>query len=279
MKDIQILDSTLRDGAQAEGISFTLHDKLDIVRRLDQQSVAYIEAGNPFSNPKDMEFFSIADRLALENAKLVAFGSTRRRELRAEEDPGLRALLQANTDTVAIFGKSSVMQVTEVLNTSLENNLQMILDTVYFLKQQGKTVFFDAEHFFDGYKGSAEYALSCLEAAQTGGADLLVLCDTNGGCFPDEAARITAEVCSGELPDGGRSRRRPGAGDFPWVRGTLRQYQPFLPDPLPPAETGIPLHQRRMYGKPDKNRPVYCRSRQHHPGQQPSVCWFLRLFP
>lgn len=111
MKDIQILDSTLRDGAQAEGISFTLHDKLDIVRRLDQQSVAYIEAGNPFSNPKDMEFFSIADRLALENAKLVAFGSTRRRELRAEEDPGLRALLQANTDTVAIFGKSSVMQV------------------------------------------------------------------------------------------------------------------------------------------------------------------------
>ncbi len=196
MKDIQILDSTLRDGAQAEGISFTLHDKLDIVRRLDQQSVAYIEAGNPFSNPKDMEFFSIADRLALENAKLVAFGSTRRRELRAEEDPGLRALLQANTDTVAIFGKSSVMQVTEVLNTSLENNLQMILDTVYFLKQQGKTVFFDAEHFFDGYKGSAEYALSCLEAAQTGGADLLVLCDTNGGCFPDEAARITAEVCS-----------------------------------------------------------------------------------
>ena len=193
---IEIFDSTLRDGAQAEGISYTLHDKLAIAKKLDKLSIDYIEAGNPVSNPKDMEFFEQAPALGLSHAKLVAFGSTRRKDVRAEEDANLRALLRAGTEIVSVFGKANVMQVTEVLGTSLENNLEMIYDSVRFLRKNGKRVFFDAEHFFDGYKGSAEYALSCLEAARSAGAETLVLCDTNGGAFPDEVAEIAAAVVS-----------------------------------------------------------------------------------
>jgi 2-isopropylmalate synthase len=192
MKKIEILDTTLRDGAQGENIQFSQMDKLDIVKTLDNLGVAYIEAGNPGSNPKDLAFFTEAARLKLKHAKLAAFGATRRRELTAEEDENCRSLLEANTPCVVIFGKAWDLHVTEVLRAGLNENLEMIADTIRFLKERGKEVIFDAEHFFDGYKRNPAYALSVLEAARL--ADCLTLCDTNGGCFPDEITDITKIV-------------------------------------------------------------------------------------
>ncbi|HZJ57120.1 MAG TPA: citramalate synthase [Clostridia bacterium] len=189
-----IYDTTLRDGAQAEGISFTVKDKLRIARRLDSLGVDYIEAGNPGSNPKDMEFFDRIKKRPLSHAKLAAFGSTRRPGIKAEDDVNVRALLTADTEVVAIFGKSWDFHVTDIIRTTLEENLNMIRDTVSFLKTEGKEVVFDAEHFFDGYKANREYALKTLEAAEGAGADSLALCDTNGGCFPSEITEITKDV-------------------------------------------------------------------------------------
>lgn len=151
-KKIKIFDSTLRDGAQGENISFALQDKMMIAKELDSLSINYIEAGNPGSNPKDMEFFSHASELHLQNAKLVAFGSTRRKCIKIEDDINTLALLKANTEVVSIFGKSSGTQVLEVLKTTLAENLRMIYDTIRFFKENGKEVIYDAEHFFDGYK-------------------------------------------------------------------------------------------------------------------------------
>ncbi len=194
MKKISVFDSTLRDGAQAENITFTVEDKLNIVKSLDKLGIDYIEAGNPGSNPKDLEFFTRVKELELKNAKLVAFGSTRRRDVSVEEDKNVQALLTADTDVVAIFGKSWDMHATEIIKATLEQNLEMIYDTLSFFVSKGKTVFFDAEHFFDGYKENSVYALKTLEAAEMAGVAGLVLCDTNGGCFPDEISRIVAEV-------------------------------------------------------------------------------------
>ncbi len=189
-----IFDSTLRDGAQGEGISFSVQDKLHIVRALDELGVAFIEAGNPGSNPKDLEFFEEVKKVTLENARLVAFGSTRRKDMKPEDDTNLRSLLAAGTDCVAIFGKTWDFHVTEILRASLEENLAMIHDTVAFLVSEGKTVVYDAEHFFDAYKANAQYAMETLKAAAEGGAAVLVLCDTNGGSLPDEVAQMTAVV-------------------------------------------------------------------------------------
>ena len=189
-----IYDTTLRDGAQAEGISFTVNDKLRIARRLDSLGVDYIEAGNPGSNPKDLEFFERIKKRPLKHVKLTAFGSTRRPGIRASEDANVKALLTADTPAVAIFGKSWDFHVTEIIRTTLEENLNMIYDTISFLKEQGKEVVFDAEHFFDGYKANSQYAMKTLEAAAEAGADWLVLCDTNGGCFPFEITEITEQV-------------------------------------------------------------------------------------
>lgn len=194
MKRIHLFDTTLRDGAQAEGISYTLHDRLAIVKQLDRLGIDYIEAGNPFSNANDMEFFRQMQQFPLTHAQLVAFGSTRRKDVPVEKDPNVQALLASGTQVTAIFGKASAMQVTQVLNTSLEQNLEMIYDTVSYLKAQNRTVFFDAEHFFDGYREDAPYALSCLEAAQRAGADAVVLCDTNGGTLPGDVFRIVSDV-------------------------------------------------------------------------------------
>lgn len=196
MKKIQVFDSTLRDGAQAENISFTVEDKLNIVRSLDELGIDFIEAGNPGSNPKDLEFFSRVSSMSLKHATLVAFGSTRRRDIRVEDDKNVMALLQANTSAVAIFGKSWDMHVTEIIKTSLQQNLEMIYETLHFFVERGKKVFFDAEHFFDGYKQNPDYALQTLLTAQEAGACCLVLCDTNGGCFPDEIQRIVTSVRS-----------------------------------------------------------------------------------
>ena len=193
-KKIWIFDSTLRDGAQGEEISFSVQDKLNIVQTLDQLGIDYIEAGNPGSNPKDLEFFERVGQLTLHHAKLVAFGSTRRKEEKVEDDINLQALLSANTKAVSIFGKSWDFHVTDIIHTTLEENLRMIEETVAFLKAHGKEVIFDAEHFFDGYKRNPDYAMQTLLAAQKGGADYICLCETNGGAFPDEVSRIVAQV-------------------------------------------------------------------------------------
>ena len=191
---MEILDTTLRDGAQCEGISFSLSDKMKIVKALDNFGVDLIEAGNPFSNPKDAEFFKEAKKLRLLRARLVAFGSTRRKGVMAEDDEGLKALIGADTPCVAIFGKCSKMHVQEILKVSLDENIEMVGDTVRFVKSFGKEVIFDAEHFYDGYKDSPEYALKVVEKAILSGADTVCLCDTNGGTMPDEIYAITKDV-------------------------------------------------------------------------------------
>ena len=200
MKQVEILDSTLRDGAQGEGICFSVQDKINIVKALDKIGVKYIEAGNPFSNPKDIEFFERASKLNLKNAKLCAFGSTRRKNMKVSEDENVVSLLKANTDVVAIFGKSWDLHVTEILNISLEENLALVKETISYLKENGKEVIFDAEHFFDGYSANPDYALSVLNSAVDGGADVLCLCETNGGTPPDVVLDVTKLVCD-KFPD------------------------------------------------------------------------------
>ncbi len=195
-KNIEVFDSTLRDGAQGEGISFSIDDKLNIVKALDYVGVDYIEAGNPGSNPKDLEFFEKIDQSKMHRAKLVAFGSTCRKETMPESDENCASLLSAGTDVVAIFGKCWDLHVTDIIKTSLSENLRMIYDTVKFFKDSGKTVIFDAEHYFDGFKHNPDYAKSALNSAVEAGADRIVLCETNGGCLPDEVESITAETCT-----------------------------------------------------------------------------------
>jgi 2-isopropylmalate synthase len=191
---VSIYDSTLRDGSQAEGISFSLDDKLMIARKLDDIGIDYIEGGWPNStNPKDIEFFKLAKNLNLKNSKITAFGSTRRASNSAEKDTILLNLIAAETETVAIFGKSWDMHVTEVLKISLDDNLRLIEDSIKFLISQGRTVFYDAEHFFDGFLENRDYALRTIEAAVNGGASLIVLCDTNGGTLPHDIAFICDE--------------------------------------------------------------------------------------
>ncbi len=196
-KKIEIFDSTLRDGAQARGINYSLTDKMHMLELLDNLGVDYIEAGNPASNPKERQFFEEAGKAPLKNAKLAAFGSTRRKDTKACEDAGLGALLEAGTGVVAVFGKAWDLHVTDVINTTLEENLAMIYDTMKYLKDNGREVIFDAEHFFDGFKANREYALNVLKAAAEGGATTIALCDTNGGTMPktlEEAVKASLEA-------------------------------------------------------------------------------------
>jgi 2-isopropylmalate synthase len=191
---VQLYDTTLRDGAQREGISFTAADKLAIARKLDELGVQYIEGGWPGANPKDSEFFHLARELRLKNAILVAFGSTRRHGIKPGDDPGLKALIDAGTGVVTIVGKCSAQQVTQVLETTLPENLEMVASTISYLKSKDITVFFDAEHFFDGYKNNHDYALEVLKVAEKAGAACLVLCDTNGGTLPEEIIAAVKDV-------------------------------------------------------------------------------------
>ncbi len=193
-RQIEIYDTTLRDGAQGEGISFSLEDKLNIAQKLCKLGIAFLEAGNPGSNPKDLEFFRRAGELDLGETQLVAFGSTRKKDAAAETDEGCAALLSAGTEWVAVFGKSWDLHVRDVLRTTPEENLRMIRDTVSFLKGKGRKVVFDGEHFFDGYKSSPDFARRAVLAARDAGADRIVLCDTNGGSFPEEIAAVTKEM-------------------------------------------------------------------------------------
>jgi len=181
MKKIQIYDTTLRDGSQGENISFSLEDKLHIVRKLDGLGLDYIEGGWPGSNSKDVAFFHRAQALQLKHAKLAAFGSTRHPRHPAAHDRNLQALIEANTPVVTIFGKTWDLHVKVALGISLKENLDLISESVDYLKSKGKEVIYDAEHFFDGFKADSEYALATLKAAEEAGADTIVLCDTNGG--------------------------------------------------------------------------------------------------
>jgi 2-isopropylmalate synthase len=195
--DVEIYDTTLRDGTQREGITLTCGDKLRIARRLDALGVDFIEGGWPGSNPKDVEFFARARDQRFQHAALVAFGATRRAGVGVDEDPQLRALVEAGTPVCAIFGKSHTLHVVDILRTTLDENLRMIEESVALLCAAGRRVIYDAEHFFDGWRADPSYAIATLQAAKRGGAETLVLCDTNGGSLPwqiDEAVRAAGAV-------------------------------------------------------------------------------------
>jgi 2-isopropylmalate synthase len=195
--EIEIYDTTLRDGTQGHGISFSVADKLRIAERLDAFGVHYVEGGWPGSNPKDIEFFAEAKHRTFRNARLAAFGSTRRKDIAAADDDQVQLLIDAATPVVTIFGKTSLLHVREVLQTTPEENLAMIADTVRFLKAHGRFVVYDAEHCFDGFKEDAAYGLATLRAAEDAGADIVTLCDTNGGSLPAEIAAITRAAGAG----------------------------------------------------------------------------------
>lgn len=194
MPIVKLYDTTLRDGAQGEGISYSVRDKILIAGELDKLGVHYIEAGWPGSNPKDMEFYLEAAKLRLRNSRIVAFGSTRRPNIKPADDANIKGLLKSQAKIITVFGKTWDLHVKEVLKTTLDENLSMIKDTVKFLKSKGVAVFYDAEHFFDAYKANKEYSVACLSAAQGAGAEACVLCDTNGGTLTSEISRIINEV-------------------------------------------------------------------------------------
>ncbi|NLW49284.1 MAG: citramalate synthase [Candidatus Brocadiaceae bacterium] len=193
-KQVYAYDTTLRDGCQAEGVSLTVEQKLEVAQRLDELGIHFIEGGYPLSNPKDQEFFHRVRKLRLRNARVASFGSTRKAATTAAEDRGLRALLDAETEVVAIVAKAWDLHVEKVLRTTLDENLRMVEDSVRFLKDAGRTVILDAEHFFDGYRANPDHAMKVAEVAAEAGADCVVLCDTNGGTLTADVARRTAEV-------------------------------------------------------------------------------------
>jgi 2-isopropylmalate synthase len=194
MARIQIYDTTLRDGSQGEGINFSLQDKLLITRRLDELGIDFIEGGYPLSNPKDFEYFREVRQLPLKHARIAAFGMTRRKGVSPAQDTCLKALLDSEAPVVTLVGKTWDLHVREVLGTTLEENLRMIGDSVAHCKEAGREVFYDAEHFFDGFRNNRDYALQTLQAAAQGGATVLILCDTNGGTLPEEIAAAVQAV-------------------------------------------------------------------------------------
>ncbi len=196
MTKIQIYDTTLRDGAQGEGVNFSLQDKVLIARRLDEFGFDFIEGGYPLSNPKDAEFFQRMAAEPLKRSRLCAFGMTRRRGVKPADDPGMKALLDSEAPMITIVGKTHDFHVTDVLRVSLDENLDMIRDTIEFFREAGREVIYDAEHFFDGWKANPEYARKTVRAAVAGGATLVVMCDTNGGSMPDEVAALTKEAAA-----------------------------------------------------------------------------------
>lgn len=199
-KSLTIYDTTLRDGSQTDGITFTVDDKLSILAKLDEFGVDYVEGGWPGANPKDIEFFGEAVKLKLKNTKLVAFGSTRRAGVSAKDDQLFNQLVINDVNYITIFGKSWDWHVTQMLKTTLDENLNMIQDSISYLRSLNKTVFYDAEHFFDGYKANPTHSIDTLKAAHRGGAAVLVLCDTNGGTLPNEITEIMNAVKK-ELPE------------------------------------------------------------------------------
>ncbi len=194
MNPVKIYDTTLRDGSQAEGVSFTVEDKIRIALRLDELGVHYVEGGWPGSNPRDIEFFSKASRSNFKQTKITAFGSTRYPDKNVEEDIVLQALMKTETEVLTLFGKTWDLHVIDALSTTLDENLRMIFESISYLKKHRTEVLFDAEHFFDGYKNNPEYAVKAIKEAESAGADWVVLCDTNGGTLPDQVHSIFTEV-------------------------------------------------------------------------------------
>ncbi|MGE5390106.1 MAG: citramalate synthase [Deltaproteobacteria bacterium] len=227
--DVEVYDTTLRDGSQGEGMSLSLEDKIKIARKLDYLGVRYIEGGWPGSNPKDLDFFRMVQDIEFKHARIVAFSSTRKAGISVQTDGNIQALLDAGVRTATIFGKSWDFHVTRALETTLEENLAMVRDTIVYLKGKGLEVIFDAEHFFDGYKNNQEYALQVLKAAEQAGADLLVLCDTNGGTLPWEIEEIIGHVmCTTSVPLGIHAHNDGGcatANSIIAVRKGCRQVQ------------------------------------------------------
>ena len=195
MKKIEIYDSTLRDGAQMYKINLSISDKIKIIKKLDEFGIEYIEGGNTGSNPKEKEFYKKLKDIKLNYSKIVAFGSTRHAGIEVTEDENLKNIIEANTEYVCIYGKAWDFQVKEILKTSLKENLEMISSSIKYLTQKGKIVFFDAEHYFDGYKSNKDYALKVLRTAISSGASRIALCDTNGGMFPNEIYEIVKKTC------------------------------------------------------------------------------------
>src|SRR5438105_2361394 len=194
MTRIHIYDTTLRDGSQGEGVNFSLQDKLLLTRRLDELGIDFIEGGYPLSNPKDFEYFQEVRKLPLRHARVAAFGMTRRKNVAPAEDTCLEALLAAQTPIVTVVGKTWHLHVSQVLGTTPEENLRMIADSVAYCRSAGREVFYDAEHFFDGFRHNPDYALRTLHAAQDAGASVVILCDTNGGSLPEQVAAATERV-------------------------------------------------------------------------------------
>ena len=194
MSEIIIYDTTLRDGSQTEGVSFSVNDKIHIAEKLDDLGIRYVEGGWPGSNPKDKEFFKLIRSRKLKNTTISAFGSTRRANIAAKDDTNLQELIASEASTITIFGKSSDLHVLDVLKTTLEENLQMIYDSVSFLKSKTSEVFYDAEHFFDAYKRNPDYALKTILKAQEARADCIILCDTNGGTLPEDISQIIKAI-------------------------------------------------------------------------------------
>ncbi|MDD5044113.1 MAG: citramalate synthase, partial [Candidatus Omnitrophica bacterium] len=190
---VKLYDTTLRDGSQGEGISYSVNDKVNIAAKLDELGVHYIEAGWPM-NPKDKQVFAALNKKKLKNAELVAFGSTRRADVKVEDDENIKSLLGAQTKIITVFGKTWDLHVRDVLKVSLDENLKMISDTVSYLAAKGRKVFYDCEHFFDAYKANPDYALKTLLCAQDAGASAIVLCDTNGGTLTKDILRIIKEI-------------------------------------------------------------------------------------
>src|SRR5207245_6695465 len=197
MKDVLIYDTTLRDGCQAEDISFTLEDKLRITEKLEELGIDYIEGGYPGSNPRDADFFKRVKKLKLKNAKIASFGTTRRPSAKPSQDLSLKVLLQADTPVVTLVGKTWDLHVRDDLRISKTENLHIIADSIAYVKRHADEVIFDAEHFFDGFRSNPEYALECLKAAEEGGADWMVLCDTNGGRLPSGVREAVGCVRAG----------------------------------------------------------------------------------
>lgn len=193
-EQLEIYDTTLRDGAQAEDVSFSVDDKVRIAQKLDELGVHFIEGGWPGANPRDIEFFRVIKGIPLLHAKIVAFGSTRKANETTDRDPNLQALLGAETQLITLFGKSWTLHVKDALGTTLEKNLELIRESIAYLLSKGRRVFYDAEHFFDGYKADPSYALDTLKSAAEGGAERLILCDTNGGTMPWEIKEIWEKV-------------------------------------------------------------------------------------
>ncbi len=280
---IQVYDTTLRDGSQRKEISLSCEDKLRIAHKLDELGVAFIEGGWPGSNPKDAEFFQRAQHIPWKTALIAAFGATCRANAHPAEDANIRALLEANTPVCTVVGKSSVMHVRDVLVTTLEENLRIIEQSLAYLASQGRRVIYDAEHFFDGYKENPQYALETLQAAVRGGAETLVLCDTNGGSMPWEISDTIAVVKAsidhplgihahndsefrrGQLSGGCTRRRHPRTGHDQWLRRTLRQRQPVLAHPQPGAQAWAEMPARRPIGATLRRVALHCRSRQPQP--------------